>query len=274
MAMEYRQEMPRWYPWPDVLRDLLAILGGEIDRLFAAWERAVDQLFVGTAADLSRWEEDVGLNLTAASIEDRRALVLARLRGASLPLLSALRAVEPTISLAFGGWVLPFSFRGANQDEHDLGRLVVVLEALKPAHLGYTLELVPPDPACGFAAVAARPTPDVALAPLAGSLFAGRWPRWNAPGAVASAAAVIAVFVRSGAGQYGFAGEGVGARRATTVSFAFLPVAGRAPYRFSGTAEAAGSGAVASYVTSVGVAAKSATNSFRSCGTFRAGEVI
>ncbi len=271
--------LPAYYCQASKMKAILSAQGQEIDKLYEALDQILDQFFILTATwGLSRWEEMLGLPVNETlPVDERRRRILAKRRGVSQPLLIILQAIEPGLETRFGGDVIPFVLPTKhNADEYDFGPLVPILEIRKPAHKAYSFQLLPPDRFSGYTIYGTRDhgRGKVSLQPEAGTVYTGRWPRWNAPGAVASAAAVIAVFVRTGAAQYGFAGEGVGARSAVAASFVFLPVAGHAPYRFSGVAEAAGSGAVASYVASVSVAAKSATNSFRSCGTFRAGEVI
>lgn len=76
------------------------------------------------------------------SFEERRRNILAKKRSARADLIAILRAQEPTISLVWGGLILPFTIY-SNENVYDFGPLISLLRRYKPAHLGYSFRVEP-----------------------------------------------------------------------------------------------------------------------------------
>lgn len=238
--------LPPYYQASRVMGAILLAQGQEIDKLYEALDQTLDQFYVLTATwGLSWWEKILGLPVDETMpVDERRRRILVKRRGVSQPLLVILRAIEPGLEARFGGDVIPFVLPTKhNTDEYDFGPLVPTLEIRKPAHKAYSFQLLPPDRLSGYAVYGNHDhgRGKVSLQPEAGAVYAGRWPRWDVRGTVARDTVIAAAEPRVGFADYYFAGVSVGT--------------------------------VAADVTAVAGFARSAAGTFRSCGTFRAGEV-
>mgnify|MGYP000971183566 CR=1 FL=1 len=207
--------LPPYYQASRVMRAILLAQGQEIDALYEALDQTLDQFFISTATwGLSRWEDLLNLPVNETSTaEERRQRVLAKRRGVSQPLLIILRAIAPALEARFGGDIIPFVLPiGHNASEYDFGLLVPTLEIRKPAHKGYTFQLLPPDQSSGYTIYAGRNAGrgKVAFQPEAGAVYAGRWPRWNSLGRRVSGGVVNQSVIRTGECVFPIAGVSIG----------------------------------------------------------------
>lgn len=154
--------------------------GAQFDKLDAAVDDLLNQGFVSTATwGLRFWEERYKLPiLDNTNYEERRHRILAKKRSNKANLLEILRAIEPSIELAWGPLILPFTINFGG-DYYDFGELIRVIEEEKPSHLTYSFTIKP----AGYtvrAEVAGRDR--VALQLVSGTSNAGRWPSANTIG--------------------------------------------------------------------------------------------
>lgn len=199
--------LPEYYQSSEITESVITILEQEIDELFEALTQTLDQIFIGSATwGLSNWEGIMGLPVDGSlPAEERRRRVLVKRRGASKPLLSILQAIAPTLEARFGGDIIPLVVpAGHNFSEYDFGPLVPPLEIYKPAHKGYSFQLLPPDQPCGYVIYSSQSAgrEKVAFQPEAGAVYAGRWPRWNTRGVLYPRRVVPASTVWAGTGLF------------------------------------------------------------------------
>jgi hypothetical protein len=255
---------------------ILEAQGQELELLLEALTQILDQQFVLTATwGLTWWERLLRLPVSESlPVAERRNRVLTKRRGVTARLLTVLRALAPALQVRFGGDVISFVLPTEhNANEYDFAPLVPILEVRKPAHKAYAFQLLPPDGPSGYVVYGGhRVRFKVSLEPEAGAVYAGRWPRWNVRGVATKSDIIARMEPRAGLADYYFAGVSRGARIAGGALVLCARVAGLAPYRACGMPEAAGQGAATSSAATVAVLMKEATQPFRSCGTFRAGE--
>lgn len=155
--------------------------GIQFDKLDDAIDDLLNQGFIATATwGLRHWEERYLLPVLEGSLsyEERRQRILAKKRSNKADLVDILRAIEPTIELAWGGLVLPFTIT-FDGDYYDFGDLIRTLEEEKPSHLSYSFTVKPN----GYTVRADKVgRHEVALQLISGTSKAGRWPRANTVG--------------------------------------------------------------------------------------------
>jgi hypothetical protein len=163
------------------MRKIAKAEGIQLDKLGLNIDALLDQGFINTATwGLRYWEERYKLPVLEDSLnyDERRQRVLAKKRSNKADLVDILRAVEPSIHLAWGGLILPF-FITFDGDYYDFGELVRVLEEEKPSHLSYSFTVNPN----GYTVRADRVGRNqVALQLISGTSKAGRWPSANTLG--------------------------------------------------------------------------------------------
>lgn len=163
------------------MQEIARIEGKQFNDLHDSVDDLLDQMYIHTATwGLSYWEKRYLLPVLSedTNYEKRRRRILTKKRSNKANLIDILRAVEPNISLAWGGLVLPFTVE-SNVDYYDFGELITILEAEKPSHLTYSFNLVPN----GYTVKANRNDRySVALNLISGTANAGRFPRANTRG--------------------------------------------------------------------------------------------
>lgn len=163
------------------MREIARVEGAQFDRLNADIDDLLDQMFISTATwGLSYWEEQYKLPILVESKDytKRRQRVLAKKRSNKASLTDILRAIEPSIKLAWGGEILPFTIE-STADYYDFGELVRMLEIEKPSHLTYSFSIKPN----GYTVRAERRSRnEVALQLISGAAKSGRCPRRNTRG--------------------------------------------------------------------------------------------
>ena len=179
--------LPPHYRGSKIMNALLAAQEQEIDLLFKALEEILDQFFIATATwGLHLHEEKYGLPVNKGmSLEERRQRVLTKRRGLGQPLLNILQAIEPTLDVRWGRGIIPFILLiESNADDYDFGSLVSTLEVRMPAGKAYSFTLQTPDPASGYTIYGEHSVGrgKVAFQPIADTVSAGRWPRWDTVG--------------------------------------------------------------------------------------------
>lgn len=238
---------PGQYDNDKVMQALFQTQGIEIDQLRFALDETLLQLFIPEATwALHLYEEQYGLPVDESlDVEARRSRIMARKRrGRKNGLLRILQAVEPTLSLSWGGAILPFTLH-SEKDEYDFGPLIVLLERHKSAHLSYSFQVAPAEPTSGYAVYANHISRNrVALELLAGTAMAGRWPQWSTEGKAFSAAANIKALPIIGKGLYDPSGtlysgpvrgrENVGVITTGKPTIAATPSTYASPFFYSG----------------------------------------
>ena len=162
------------------MREIAKAEGVQFDKLDASVDDLLNQGFISTATwGLRFWEERYKLPiLDNTNYEERRHRILAKKRSNKANLLEILRAIEPSIELAWGPLILPFTINFSG-DYYDFGELIRVIEEEKPSHLTYSFTVKP----SGYtvrAEVAGRDR--IALQLISGTSNAGRWPSANTTG--------------------------------------------------------------------------------------------
>lgn len=272
--------LPRLYEHSRVMAALLDAVGGELDLLRAALDQVLDQAFIPTATwGLAWWEEQFGLSPgITLPLDERRARVLSKRRGATARLLPILEAMAPGLQGRWAGGrivlVLP------QWADYDWGFMIPVLEQRKPAHLGYGFSVDPGDGGSGYLALAEHRTRHrVYLVPMTGTLRSGRWPTWSVPGSLQSSTPRVVGERRAGVAAWPAAGTGqaglwptpavVGAMETAAVTAFTERLAGVAEWAWAGPS----AGAVAARTVSAAGARHAAPVTYQRCGTFRLGEV-
>jgi hypothetical protein len=175
---------PGQYDHDPVMQDVYSTQGVEIDELNRTLDEILDQFYIQFATwGLRLYEEQYGLPVNEGlDPELRRALIMARKRRGRNSLLKILHAVEPTLSLAWGHLILPFSLE-SDADDYDISALIQLLERHKPAHLSYSFRVIPTLPDSAYTIRANHFMRNrIKLELIAGTARAGHWPWWSTPG--------------------------------------------------------------------------------------------
>lgn len=173
-----------------IMHALMEARGIEVDDLRTTLDEILKQFAIETATfTLKDWEEQYGLPVNeGVNAETRRQQIMAQKRLGRRGLLNTLQALEPSLLLAWGRLILPFTIV-SEEDRYDFGPLIVLLEKRKPAHTGYSFRLLPVLPESGYAVYANHLQRNMVNLELkTGTARAGRWPRWNSAGSVLSGA--------------------------------------------------------------------------------------
>lgn len=192
-----------------MMNELMEARGIEIDDLHSTLDDILRQFAIPTATwMLPEYEEQYGLPVNESLDEEtRRQLIMAQKRIGRQNLLSTLQAVEPSLSLAWGRLILPFTLV-SEADQYDFSSLIVLLERHKPAHTGYTFRVLPALPKSGYTIYANHYMRyRIRLELKCGTVHAGRWPSWSTSGNVLSTGIVLSSSITSGAGIDRKAGE-------------------------------------------------------------------
>lgn len=200
--------LPHYYGNSRVMKEaVLNPQGLEIDKLNKALDETLQQLAVQTATwGLARWEEQVGLPVSEAeNYPVRRTAILAKRRGAGQRLVVILQAIEPSIVLNWGKYILPFVIL-SEVDVYDYGPLIALLKYRKPAHLGYSFRLQPVIVESGYTIYVNRKIRDkLNLEPLSGSFKTGRWPWWSSLGLTQGKIITVQTTLLTGSSFFDFA---------------------------------------------------------------------
>lgn len=197
---------------PEPYEIIAGIYLHQVDLLMDAILDTSDQLFINKATwSLVRWENEYRLPiLENGDVITRRQRILTKKRGARAKLDDILKAIESTLELYWGPTRICLTFTSLD-DVYNYGPLVVAMEKYKPSHLGYCLRLEPPMAGNGYTLHACHQSRGLrSLRPLSGSLYAGRWPRWNEPGVVKVLPLIIDNVMRSGSGLFNPTGWYIG----------------------------------------------------------------
>lgn len=198
--------LPPHYRGSKIMNALLAAQEQEIDLLFKALEEILDQFFIATATwGLHLHEEKYGIPVNKVMpLEERRQRVLTKRRGLGQPLLNTLQTIAPALDVRWGRGIIPFILLiESNADDYDFGSLVSALEIRKPAGKAYSFTLQTPDPASGYTIYGEHSgvgRGKVAFQPIADTVSAGRWPRWDTVGHIIDTALETHVDIQ----DYGF----------------------------------------------------------------------
>lgn len=195
-----------------VMKAVYGSQGGQIDLLFDALDEILTQQSITNATwGISYWEEQLGLPIdTSLTLDQRRQRALSKRRGLSRSLVEILQAVEPSLTAAFGGGIIPFTVvTSSNLTEYDFTKLIPTLETRKPAHKTYSFRLLPPDADSGFVIYGDHTVGrgQVALQPESGTLYAGRWANWDVDGEQKSGTVQMASQAVTGSCSFYLAGD-------------------------------------------------------------------
>jgi hypothetical protein len=179
--------LPPHYRGSGIMNALLATQEREIDELYRALEEILDQFFITSATwGLYLHEESMGLPVNEnMPFEERRQRALTKRRGVSQPILGILQAIAPALEVRWSAGVIPFILPVENNaDDYNFGLLVPTLEIRKPAGKAYSFTLQTPDETSGYTIYGEHSVGrgKVAFQPIADTVSAGRWPRWDTVG--------------------------------------------------------------------------------------------
>lgn len=173
--------LPNHFAQLKQMKEIAKVEGNKFDVLDVDLNDLLDQVFIKTATwSLNRWEKQFLLPVLDESkdYEYRRKQILTAKRSNKADLIDILRAIEPSIELAWGGNILPFTIE-STADRYDFGELIRVLEHEKPSHLSYSFAIKPN----GYTVkVGHTGRYQVALRLLSGTAKAGRYPINNTIG--------------------------------------------------------------------------------------------
>lgn len=141
--------LPDYYATSRVIKADMDAKGAEVDSLFAAMDETLNQFFVKTATwGLGRWESELGIRTELGKpIEQRRALVESRLRGAG----SFTGRLVKNVAESYNGGKVNVTFQPAKYSfaiqfvdtigiPPNLDDLKAVIEEIKPAHMAVEYE--------------------------------------------------------------------------------------------------------------------------------------
>jgi len=173
--------LPDYFARLKQMKEIARVEGKKFDKLDSDVDSLLDQFFIRTATwSLGEWEKRYRLPVLddVEDYEYRRKRVLTAKRSNKAKLIDILRLVEPTIELAWGRLVLPFTIE-SDLDYYDFGELVRILEKEKPSHLGYSFTIKPNGYTVRSNLIGRN---QVALQLISGTTKSGRYPRHNAHG--------------------------------------------------------------------------------------------
>lgn len=140
-----RGYIPEYLRGSRIITAVLAVAGTEMDRLTAAQQEALEQLFVPTATGwgLSRWEETLGLPIHAGKPdEQRRSRIISKLRGVGTVTAALIKNVAESYTYGTAevdehpesyGFTVTFADRHGIPPNYE--DLQAALAEIKPAHL-------------------------------------------------------------------------------------------------------------------------------------------
>lgn len=237
---------PGQYDRDRVMQAVYETQGAEIEALNFTLDEILEQYFIERATwGLRLYEEQYGLPVNEdLDPELRRRLIMARKRRGRNSLLRILQAVEPSLSLAWGRLVIPFTLV-SEADDYDFGPLITLLERHKPAHLGYSFRVAPAQPDSGYTVYANHFRRNrIKMELLAGTARAGRWPSWSTSGLVHQEGVAIRSQLNRGNGLYIPTGtlysgpvqgrENISVSRETLAAIVSHPINGIAEYSQAG----------------------------------------
>lgn len=182
MSQERLLEMlPEHFAMLKEMIEIARIEGKKFDRLDDDVKDLLDQMYIHTATwGLTYWEKRYMLPELGndEDYEKRRRRILSKKRSNKADLVDIAKAIEPNLSLSWGGLTLPFYIEHET-DKYDFGELIVALEEEKPSHLTYSFSLIPN----GYTVKAFRNDRySVDLRLISGTANAGRWPQASTRG--------------------------------------------------------------------------------------------
>ncbi|MNK95396.1 hypothetical protein D3C87_1156300 [compost metagenome] len=148
-GQEMLSYLPGYYETSRVIKADMDAKGAELDSFFAAMDETVNQFFVKTATwGLDRWESELGIRTEQDKpIEQRRALVESRLRGAGNFTGSLVKNVAESydggkVNVTFQPAKYSFTIQFADTigTPPNLEDLKAVIEEIKPAHMAVEYE--------------------------------------------------------------------------------------------------------------------------------------
>lgn len=141
--------LPGYYETSRVMKADVDSKGTELDSLFTALDETLNQFFVKTATwGLDRWESELGIQTELEKpIEQRRALVESRLRGAG----NFTGRLVKNVAESYDGGTVNVTFEPAEYSftiqfidtigiPPNLEDLKAVIEEIKPAHMAVVYE--------------------------------------------------------------------------------------------------------------------------------------
>jgi hypothetical protein len=173
--------LPDFFAKLKQVKEIARVEGKQFDKLDFDVDDLLNQFFIRTATwSLSEWEKQYRLPVLTnePDIEYRRRRIVMAKRSNKADLIEILRAIDPTINMAWGGNILPFTI-DSTEDFYDFSQLIDVLEREKPSHLSYSFTIKPN----GYT-VRARHSGRhlVNLGLISGSAKAGRYPYLSTQG--------------------------------------------------------------------------------------------
>ncbi|GAC41249.1 putative phage tail protein [Paenibacillus popilliae] len=238
---------PGQYDRDRVMQAVYQTQGVEIDGLILTLDEILEQYFIERATwGLRYYEEQFGLPVNEdLDLELRRRLIMAKKRRGRNSLLRILQTVEPSLSLAWGRLIIPFTLV-SEEDSYDFGPLITLLEKHKPAHVGYSFRIDPVLPESGYTVYANHYRRNrIRMELLAGTAHAGRWPWWSTSGLIYQEGIAVQSRLIQGKGLYDPSGvlysgpirdrENIGVSQATKPTIISHPVIGAADYSRAGT---------------------------------------
>ncbi|MCD9025740.1 YmfQ family protein [Cohnella silvisoli] len=136
--------LPGYYATSRIMSTNMDAQGTELDKLFQALDGTLEQYFVTTATwGLDLWERELGIPTdTAKPIDQRRSVILSKIRGIGTVTVSLIKSVSEaydggTVEITVHPEVYSFTvkFIDTRGIPPNLDDLKEVIEQIKPAHL-------------------------------------------------------------------------------------------------------------------------------------------
>lgn len=141
---EMMSYLPDYYATSRVMSSNMDAQGTELDKLWQALDGTLEQYFVSTATwGLELWESELGISVDVTKpIEQRRSLILSKMRGIGTVTLSLIKSVAEAydggkvdVIVQPEAYTFIVKFVDTRGIPPNLDDLKAVIEEIKPAHL-------------------------------------------------------------------------------------------------------------------------------------------
>lgn len=143
------EKLPYYYRKSKVVKELYTAVQIILDKVSADISAEDLKLFITTTDDFSQHEKDVGLTVTTADNETKRARVLARIQGYSVLTKSALEELVAvydktgcTITEDFANYTVRILFSGRKGKPYNFNEIQSAVDEVKPAHIKIEYEFM------------------------------------------------------------------------------------------------------------------------------------
>lgn len=141
-------DLPRYYETSRVMGGILQAKGSQFDKFFQTLNEILDQFFVKKATwNLSKWEQELGLPPSTASVQERRERILSKLSGYGTATLSIVKQVAEsydngTIDVIqdHAAYTVYITFVDTSGIPPNIQDFQEAIRAILPAHLDVVYE--------------------------------------------------------------------------------------------------------------------------------------